>query len=193
MGSQNSCEYARVTEIIREVLGLEAGLVNWIRNSERAGIDTNKILQTSAKRGTKIHAYISKVLSGKKARIQKQYKTRIENLLEFLKEKKDIQTEVALKTDDPIKHQGHLDYLYYDNGNPVVADLKTGGKRIDAELQVNGYGYLLKKNLNIEPVRLELIYLRPTYLDVVVLKYDESLWKSILKIYEWKKSLNWIK
>ena len=186
-------DYARVTEIVRTVLGLEEGLVNWIRRSERSGIDTKSIVEKAATRGTKIHGYVEKTLNGKKTKIPKKYKSGIENVLEFLKGKENLKTEVALKTDDPVKFQGHLDYLYYDNGYPVVADLKTGGKRIEAELQLNGYGYLCKKNLGVAPKRLELLYFKPTYFDLVTLDYNEDLWLSLLKLYSWKKEeKNWI-
>jgi len=178
-------EYARVTEIIRYVLGLDEGLVDWIRRTERAGVDTKNNLQISAKKGTRIHDYVSKVIEGKKTRIQKQYKERVTILLDYFKDKKEIKTEVALKYDLPVKHQGHLDYLYIDNENYVVADLKTGKPRKEHELQLQGYGYLSEKNGNF-PDRLELLYLKPDCLDIVVVKYCPELWEALLKLYEWK-------
>ena len=175
-------EYARVTEIIREVFGLEEGLVDWIRRTERAGVDTKKILQTSGKRGTRIHDYVSKAIQGKKTRIQKKYKDRTTILLEYLKDK-NPQTEVALKLDSPIKHQGHVDYIYQDG---TIADLKTGRPRLSHEMQVQGYGYLYEHNVQ-RPKGLELLYLGTSSIDIVGVEYNPDLWVSLLKLYEWKK------
>lgn len=191
MNCAEDSNYPRVTEIIQSVLGFDTGLLNWIRRSERLGIDTEEVLSKAANKGTKIHDYVKKTLCGEKAEIEEDFKPGTERLLEFLSKKEKLETEVSLKTDDPIKFQGHLDYLYFDNGCPVIADLKTGSKRIEVEMQLNGYGYLYWQNYGRVPSCLTAIYLKPDYLDIIHFKYNEYLWLSLLNLYAWKQKINW--